>query len=261
MSAMLPPGKLLPATIVATAVALGIKALTLITLAPSPEALWAGATQALELVRTASVIGLARAAPIQAAPIQAAPIKTAAIPATGPGIPQSSVPQAPSSAIAAPTVPAASLPPASAPPTVPQLGATTGGGDVTQEIKLRRSQMEEREQRLTDREAELAATDKHLADRVAELITIQTRLETLENDRKAHEEANWAGLVKLYEGMRPRDAAAIFNGLDKPVLLEILDRMKAAKASPVIALMEPESARQITADLASKRTRSTTVMN
>ena len=67
--------------------------------------------------------------------------------------------------------------------------------------------------------------------------------------------------MKLYEGMRPRDAAAIFNALDKTVLLELLDRMKPGKASPVLASMEPEKARQITTDLAAKRTQSTTVVN
>jgi len=103
--------------------------------------------------------------------------------------------------------------------------------------------------------------DKHLTDRVAELLAIQSHLEVLEADRKARETANWVGLVKLYEGMRPRDAAAIFNGLDKPVLLEILDRMKPAKASPVIALMEPESARQVTAELAARRTHGATAAN
>jgi flagellar motility protein MotE (MotC chaperone) len=95
----------------------------------------------------------------------------------------------------------------------------------------------------------------------AELQAIQTRLETLESERKVQEEANWAGLVKLYEGMRPRDAAVIFNALDKHVLLEILDRMKPAKAASVLALMDPEGARQITTDLAEKRTRSTTIAN
>ena len=64
---------------------------------------------------------------------------------------------------------------------------------------------------------------------------------------------NGPDLVKLYEGMRPRDAAVIFNGLDKPVLLEILGRMKPAKAAPVIASMQPENARQVTADLAAQR--------
>ena len=107
----------------------------------------------------------------------------------------------------------------------------------------------------------LAATDKQLTSRVGELLAIQARLESLENQRKAHEEANWTGLVKVYESMRPREAASIFNSLDKPVLLEILDRMKPAKASPIIALMEPESARLITAELADKRTHDTTVLN
>ena len=58
--------------------------------------------------------------------------------------------------------------------------------------------------------------------------------------------------------MKPHDAAAIFNALDKPVLLDILDRMKPAKASPVLAAMEAERARQVTAELAARRTRSTT---
>jgi flagellar motility protein MotE (MotC chaperone) len=139
--------------------------------------------------------------------------------------------------------------------------SATAASDATQEVNLRRSQIEEREQQLAAREPALAATDKHLTDRVNQLLAIQAHLESLESERKQHEEANWVGLVKLYEGMRPRDAAAIFNALDKTVLIEILDRMKPAKASPIIALMEPESARQVTADLAAKRTRSTTVIN
>jgi flagellar motility protein MotE (MotC chaperone) len=241
MSAMLPPSRLLAATIVVTAVALGIKIVTLVTLAPSLSALWAGTTQALEVASAARVIGQAQAA--------------------APELPPSSIPHASSPANPATGLPATTLQPAPPPPAEVQQVPATATSDATQEVKLHRSQIEEREQRLTEREAALAATDKHLADRVSELLGIQSHLESLENERKAHEEANWTGLVKLYEGMRPRDAAAIFNALDKPVLLEIVDRMKPAKASPVIALMEPESARQITADLASKRTRSTTVTN
>jgi flagellar motility protein MotE (MotC chaperone) len=152
-------------------------------------------------------------------------------------------------------------PPSFPPPAEVQQTPTAPAEEATPDVNLRRSQIEEREKRLTEREASVAAADKHLTDRVGELLAIQSRLEALENDRKAHEEANWTGLVRLYEGMRPRDAAVIFNGLDKPVLIEILDRMKPAKASLVIALMEPESARQVTADLATKRTRSTTVVN
>ncbi len=128
-------------------------------------------------------------------------------------------------------------------------------------LKVRRSQVEEREQKLVEREATIAAADKHLSERVGELTALQARLQALESGLKERDEANWAGMVKTYEGMRPKDAASIFNALEKSVLLELLDRMKPAKATPVIAAMDPEKARQVTADLAAKRTRSTTVAN
>ena len=44
-----------------------------------------------------------------------------------------------------------------------------------------------------------------------------------------HEDASWQGLVKLYEAMKPRDAATIFNDLEMPVLLQVVDRMKEAR--------------------------------
>ena len=87
---------------------------------------------------------------------------------------------------------------------------------------------------------------------------MQTRLEAMDAARKEREEANWRGLVKLYESMKPREAAAIFNDLAMPVLLEVLDRMKEAKAAPVLAAMQPDKARQVTAELAQLRTRATT---
>jgi flagellar motility protein MotE (MotC chaperone) len=55
--------------------------------------------------------------------------------------------------------------------------------------------------------------------------------------------------------MKPRDAAAIFNDLDMPVLLAVVDRMKEAKAAPVLAAMQTEKARQVTAELAQMRAR------
>jgi flagellar motility protein MotE (MotC chaperone) len=88
---------------------------------------------------------------------------------------------------------------------------------------------------------------------------VQRKLEALETAREERDDANWAGLVKLYESMKPRDAAAIFNDLDMPILLQVLDRMKEAKAAPVLAAMQPERARQVTAQLAELRRRANAV--
>ena len=65
--------------------------------------------------------------------------------------------------------------------------------------------------------------------------------------------------MKLYETMKPRDAATIFNDLDLTVLLQVLDRMKEAKSAMVLAAMQPERARQVTERLAQMRAKANTV--
>lgn len=126
------------------------------------------------------------------------------------------------------------------------------------DLRGRRSELDSQANALSVREASLNAAEKRLAGRLVELNALQQRLEALEADRHAREEANWNGLVKLYEQMRPRDAATIFNDLDPAVLLPVLDRMKAAKAAPVLAAMQTERARMATAELAQMRARAVT---
>ena len=96
--------------------------------------------------------------------------------------------------------------------------------------------------------------EQKLSARVAELQALQKKLEALDAARKEREDASWQGLVKLYEAMKPRDAATIFNDLEMPVLLQVVDRMKEAKAAPVLAAMQPDKARDVTAKLAQMRT-------
>jgi flagellar motility protein MotE (MotC chaperone) len=125
------------------------------------------------------------------------------------------------------------------------------------DLRQRRAEIDARAAQLATQEATLAATEKRIAARIAELGSLQARLEAMEQARREHDEANWRGLVKLYESMKPREAAAIFNDLDKPVLLAVLDRMKEARAAPILAAMAPERARQVTADLAGQRAAAT----
>ncbi len=59
--------------------------------------------------------------------------------------------------------------------------------------------------------------------------------------------------------MKPRDAAVIFNDLDRPVLLQIVDRMQERRASMVLAAMQPDRARELTAALAAMRVKADAV--
>ncbi|MBN9507494.1 MAG: hypothetical protein J0I21_00100, partial [Alphaproteobacteria bacterium] len=143
------------------------------------------------------------------------------------------------------------------PPGEPPISA--GERALLLDLRQRRAELDARAAALSARESVLAAAEARLDARVKELGDLQRRLESLEAARNEREEANWRGLVKLYESMKPRDAGTIFNDLDLPVLLPILDRMKAAKAAAILAAMEPERARLATAELADRRTRANAV--
>jgi flagellar motility protein MotE (MotC chaperone) len=100
----------------------------------------------------------------------------------------------------------------------------------------------------------LNAAEQKLSVRVGELQALQQKLEGLDTAQKQKEDAGWQALVKLYEAMKPKEAAAILNELPMSVLLPVMDRMKPAKAALVMAAMTPEKARDLTAELAQLRT-------
>ena len=145
---------------------------------------------------------------------------------------------------------AAPKPAADTPPPI-----TDGERAVLLELRKRRQELDARETALVARESVLAAAEQKISARVAELQALQKKLEALDAARQQREDAGWQGLVKVYETMKPRDAAAIFNDLDMPVLLQVVDRMKEAKAAPVMAAMQPDKAREVTKKLADMRTR------
>jgi flagellar motility protein MotE (MotC chaperone) len=96
-----------------------------------------------------------------------------------------------------------------------------------------------------------------MAERVNELRALQSGLEGEVRVRDEREEARIRQLVRVYEAMRPRDAAAILDDLEMPILLQVIERMREAKASPVLAAMRPERARAATAELSRLRGRPT----
>lgn len=126
---------------------------------------------------------------------------------------------------------------------------------LLQELRQRSEQLDAREREINDRKTVIEAAEAKLETRIDRLASLQSSLEELDGARKQRQSANWSGLVKVYEAMKPRDAAAIFDVLDIHVLLEVLDRMNERKAAAVLAAMQPERARMATQMLAQMRTR------
>ena len=148
-----------------------------------------------------------------------------------------------------------SPPPAGEKPATPaELPVTDSERSLLTDLRKRRETLDARAAALAAREATIAAIETRLNGRFDELKQLQARLEGLEQQRTARDEANWQGLVKVYEAMKPHDAATIFDDLDLPILLPVLDRMKESRAAPILAAMLPDRARLVTAELARLRT-------
>lgn len=121
---------------------------------------------------------------------------------------------------------------------------------VLESLAERREELDARSKELDTREQLLAAAEKRVEERVAELKEIEARI----NERiGAEDQANaerMAGLVSMYETMKPKDAARIFERLDMGVLIDVVTRMQPRKMAAVLAEMDPVVAQDLTVELA-----------
>jgi flagellar motility protein MotE (MotC chaperone) len=118
------------------------------------------------------------------------------------------------------------------------------------DLAKRRKDMEAKEKELAMREALLKATQAELEQKTQELNTIKTDIETLLKQQTDQENQRIASLVKIYEGMKAKDAARIFDSLEMDVLLQVMTKMSERKSAPILAAMDPEKARNLTIMLA-----------
>jgi len=71
--------------------------------------------------------------------------------------------------------------------------------------------------------------------KIAELKTLQTAIDALIQKHSEQEEARIKSLVKIYEGMKPKEAGRVFETLDIDTLFMVTERMKERKLSPIMA--------------------------
>jgi flagellar motility protein MotE (MotC chaperone) len=121
--------------------------------------------------------------------------------------------------------------------------------DLLQQLTERRETLDAREREIERRIALLAAAEQRIDRKVNDLKNLQTTIETLLKQHKTEEDAKMASLVRLYENMKPKEAARIFEQLDMEILLKVVERMNERKLAPVMAGLNPEKAKQVTTEL------------
>lgn len=125
--------------------------------------------------------------------------------------------------------------------------------DVLQQLAKRRKELDEREKNMDLREGVLKAAEKRVGEKIDELKKLQKVVAGLLKQYQEAQDEKIKSLVTIYEKMKAPDAARILSKLDLPVLLEVVTRMKASKVAPILAAMDPDKAKQVTAELATRR--------
>jgi flagellar motility protein MotE (MotC chaperone) len=189
----------------------------------------------------------------------------AVTPAAAAATPQT--PAVPAAAPAHAAAPASSLPVASAAagPAKPAPKPETGGDvsdptsfspaeiNLLQELAQRRGELDKRADELDGRDMMLKAAEQRIAEKIAALQKMQDDIGALLHKKDEENDEKLKSIVRIYETMKPPEAARIFEQLDMPVLLEVVEHMSERKAAPILASMPPLKAKALTLALAERK--------
>ena len=121
---------------------------------------------------------------------------------------------------------------------------------VLQNLGARRGQLDQREADLSTQLALLAAAEAKLDAKTKVLQGLKNDVQALLAQADGREASEVDRLVKVYEGMKPKDAAARMAILEDSVRLPIAAKMKERSLAAVVGQMPPQDAKKLTEALA-----------
>jgi flagellar motility protein MotE (MotC chaperone) len=121
---------------------------------------------------------------------------------------------------------------------------------ILERLQSRRQELEARAREIEIRESLLKAAEKRIESRVEELKAVESRINTATEKKGETDAARFKGIITMYEGMKPKDAAKVFDHLEMSVLIEIASQIAPRKMSDILGLMSTEAAERLTIELA-----------
>ncbi|QPF82823.1 flagellar protein FlbB [Bradyrhizobium genosp. L] len=121
---------------------------------------------------------------------------------------------------------------------------------ILERLQARRQELEQRAREVEIRESLLKAAEKRISAKVEEAKANDAKATADAQAQAAAEAARFKGIVTMYENMKPKDAAKVFDRLDMGVLYQIASQIQPRKMSDILGLMNPEAAERLTVELA-----------
>jgi flagellar motility protein MotE (MotC chaperone) len=123
---------------------------------------------------------------------------------------------------------------------------------LLERLSERRQELDKRARELDIREGLIGEAEKRIGARLSEIKEGEAQMATATEKKDEAESARFKGLVTMYENMKARDAAKIFDRLEMSVLLEVASQIKPRQMAEILAQMAPDMAERLTVELASR---------
>ena len=122
---------------------------------------------------------------------------------------------------------------------------------ILERLQSRRQELEARAREIDIRESLLKAAEKRIEAQGRGIEGGRSRGSRRATEQKTEAEAaRFKGIITMYESMKPKDAAKVFDRLEMPVLFEIASQIAPRKMSDILGLMSPEAAERLTIEMA-----------
>jgi flagellar motility protein MotE (MotC chaperone) len=129
-------------------------------------------------------------------------------------------------------------------------GVSASERAILERLQARRQELETRAREIDIRENLLKSAEKRIESRVEEMKATEARITTATGQKAEVEAARMKGIITMYEAMKPKDAAKVFDRLEMSVLFEIASQIAPRKMSDIMGLMQPEAAERLTVEMA-----------
>ncbi|MGY2046928.1 MotE family protein [Methylobacterium sp. JK268] len=132
----------------------------------------------------------------------------------------------------------------------PGEGGSPAERAILERLGARRDALQQRNRDLDTRQQLIENAERHLESRINDLKTLEDKAEGVPVRRGEAEAAGLKPLVTMYETMKPKEAARVFDRLSLDVLVPVVVAMNPRKMAEVLAMMQPETAEKLTVALA-----------
>jgi flagellar motility protein MotE (MotC chaperone) len=137
-------------------------------------------------------------------------------------------------------------------PAEPKPSLSAGERAVLESLAQRRQELETRAREIDVRDSLLKAAEKRIERRLQELRELEARINGATAKKDEEEAAKFKTLVTMYENMKAKDAAKVFDRLNMRVLVEVVNVMNPRRMADILAQMTPEMAEKLTIEIAAR---------